>query len=302
MHSFDWNDLQFVLAVAEGGSLAAAARRLGVNHTTVLRRVAAFEERLGVKLFERLPTGYALTGAGEELARAARQVGDTVTGVERQLAGRDLRLTGTVRIATTDTLAHSIVPTALHGFTRRHDGMQIELTTSTALVSLSKRDADVAVRPSSKPAKHLFGRKLCDVALALYASASYLERKATKLELSRHEWLMPDDSLATTSVARWMQRELRGVVPVLRADTFTTLAQAAVAGLGLVALPCYLGDRLPGLVRVRGVVAAMSTELWILTHDDLRHTARIRAVMDWFAKELGGQRALFEGRSPPRLR
>src|SRR5712672_1273072 len=109
----EWDDLRYVLAVAEAGSLAGAARTLGVNHTTVLRRVGAFEKHLGLRLFERLPTGYVLTAGGEELIAAARQVNDTVIELERKLAGQDLRLSGTVRVTTTDTLMGSILPEIL---------------------------------------------------------------------------------------------------------------------------------------------------------------------------------------------
>jgi DNA-binding transcriptional LysR family regulator len=300
MHKLDWNDLQLVLAVADGGSLAAAARALGVNHTTVLRRVGAFEGRLGVRLFERLPTGYALTAAGEELSRAAREIQETVAGVERSLMGRDLRLSGAVRVTTTDTLAASVLPAALAGFAARHPGVQLELTTAAALANLSKRDADVAVRPTKKPPGHLYGRRICRVAFAVYASPAYLERMPAKRGLSEHDWLMPDDTLASTSVARWIAAELKGKRPALRADTFTSLAHAAAAGLGVVALPCYLGDTRRGLRRVGGAVPAMAMELWILTHEDLRGTARVRALTEWLADALARERGLFEGRRPLR--
>src|SRR3712207_7391952 len=106
----DWEDLRYVLAVADASSLASAARGLGVNHTTVLRRVNAFEERLGLRLFDRLPTGYALTAGGEELLAAARRMAETVTELERKLSGQDLRLEGTLRVTTTDTLMASLLP------------------------------------------------------------------------------------------------------------------------------------------------------------------------------------------------
>lgn len=294
----DWNDLRFVLAVAEGGSLAEAARLLKVNHTTVLRRVAAFEAHVGLRLFDRLPTGYRLTAAGEEVAQAARQVRETVVGFERQLVGQDLRLTGTIRVTSTDTLAASVLPRALASFARAHAGVRVELGTNTLIANLSRRDADLAVRPTRKPPEHLVGRRVCAVAFSIYASAEYLERTPARRDLARHAWLVPDDSLAGTSVARWVARELKGVVPSLRADTFTALAHAARAGAGVVALPCYLGDTIPELRRIRGIVPAMAVDLWLLTHEDLRATARIRALTEWLAGALGADRDLFEGKRP----
>lgn len=296
MHSLAWTDLQHVLAVADAGSLAAAARVLGVNHTTVLRRVVAFEKQLGVKLFARSPVGYTLTAAGEEVAAAARQIGDTVHDVERRLAGRDLRLTGTVRITTTDTLATALVPGALASFRAAHEAIELELTATPAMLNLSKRDADVAVRPSKAPPPNLVGRRVAGVAFALYAAPVYLARRPARRELDRHAWLVPDDSLAGTTVARWVARTL-AVTPVLRADSFMALAYAARGGLGVAALPCFVGDALGGLRRVRGPIAEMASELWVLTHADLRGTARIRAVTDHLVAALAADRALLEGRA-----
>ncbi len=298
MHNLAWTDLQHVLAVAEHGSLANAARVLGVNHTTVLRRVGALERRLGVRLFDRLPTGYTLTAAGEELAGAARAMQDTAHAVERRLLGQDLQLTGTVRVTTTDTLAVTVMPAALAGFSAVHPDVALEMTTATAIANLSKRDADVAVRPTTQPPAHLVGRRVADVGFAIYGAPAYLARVPAKRDLARHAWVAPDDSLATTTIARWMARELPDVRPVLRADTLTALAHAAVAGHGLVALPCYLGDMVRGLRRVRGVIPAMGAQLWVLTHADLRTAARIRAITDWLVNALARDRDLIEGKRP----
>jgi DNA-binding transcriptional LysR family regulator len=296
MHSLAWTDLQHVLAVADAGSLAAGARTLGVNHTTVLRRVTAFEKHLGVKLFSRTATGYVLTAAGEEVAAAARTMQETMHEVERTIAGRDLRLTGTVRVTATDTLAASILLPILAGFARAQPSIRLELTTTNVVVNLSKRDADVAVRPTSAPPPNLVGRRIAGVAFAIYASAAYLARIPARRALERHDWIAPDDSLAATSTARWLARTL-DITPVLRADALTSIARAAAAGHGIAALPCYLADSMPELERIRGVIPEMATELWVLTHEDLRGTARIRAVTEYLTSSLGAQRALLEGRA-----
>ena len=294
----DWSDLQIVLAVADAGSLAGAARRLAVNHTTVLRRVGAFERQLGVRLFDRLPTGYALTGAGEELATAARVVQETIFAAERRVLGRDLQLTGTIRVTTADTLAASILPAALATFRRNHPEVRLELTTSGAMASLSKREADVAVRPTDKPPPNLIGRRVAAVAIAPYASPRYLRRHPAKGELARHVWISPDDSLSGTTVARWIRRTLAEAPVALRADAFVPMAHAALAGAGVAALPCYLADPLPGLRRLRAPIPEMATELWVLTHEDLRAAVRIRALTDWLGEALGRERDLIEGRRP----
>lgn len=298
MHNLPWTDLQHVLAVADAGSVARGAKALGVNHTTVLRRVAACERTLGVKLFARSPAGYTLTAAGEEIAAAARAMHETVLSIERTVAGRDLRLTGTVRVTTTDTLAHSLMPAVLMSFAAAQPSIALELTTTNVMVNLTRRDADIAVRPTSSPPPNLVGRRVAEVAIALYAAPSYLARTAARRPLDKHAWLAPDDSLASTTIAQWMRSELSHVTPVLRADTLTSLARAALAGLGVAALPCYLADPQPGLERVRGPIATMATELWVLTHADLRGTARVRAVSDHLVSGLSASRALIEGRDP----
>jgi DNA-binding transcriptional LysR family regulator len=295
MAGFDWDNLRHVLAVADAGSLAGAARLLGVNHTTVLRRLGAFEEQLGVRLFERLPTGYVLTAGGEELIAAARRIDDTVATLGRKLTGQDLRLSGTVRVTTTDTLMGSILPEILAAFRAAHPGIQLEIALSNSMFNLSKRDADVAIRPAKNPPEALVGRQVANIAFAVYGSPDYLAKHDSAADLAAHRWVAPDDSLAETSVAAWMRSELRGSEIALRADSLLALRQAAEAGLGLSALPCYLGDTSPGLVCVHAPVAAMQTALWILTHEDLRHTARIRAFIEFAAGALGRRRSLLEG-------
>ncbi len=303
MPEFAWDDLRYVLAVANAGSLAGAARSLGVNHTTVLRRVGAFEKRLGLRLFERLPSGYVLTAGGEELAAASRAIDDTVTELERKLAGQDLRLSGIVRVTTTDTLMGSVLPGILAEFRATHPGIQLEVALSNVMFNLSKRDADVAIRPANDPPETLVGRRIAKIAFAVYASPHYLAKHRKSDGLAAHDWVGPDDSLSDTSVARWMRSELPESKITLRADSFLGLRQAAQAGLGLAPLPCYLGDTSPDLVCVHRPIPAMETALWILTHEDLRRTARVRAFTEFAAGAFGRRRPLLEGtQARPRAR
>ena len=295
----DWEDLRIVLAVADASSLAAAARRLGVHHTTVLRRVAAFEKSLGIRLFDRLPTGYALTARGEELVAAARAMAETVTALERRLRGQDLRLEGELRVSTTDTLMNSVLPAHLAAFRERHPGILVEVSTANEMANLTRRDADVAIRPVLEPPESLVGRRICGVAFAPYAAPAYLARSGhDPAAFAVHRWLAPDASLAVSSVARWMRTTLPGAEIALRADSLVGLRDGARAALGVAALPCYLGDTTPGLVRLSPPIPEMATALWVLTHDDLRRTARIRAFTELLAHALGSQRDLIEGRSP----
>lgn len=303
MHStrasrLDWDDLRYVLAVAEASSLAAAARALGVNHTTVLRRVSAFEQRLDLRLFDRLPSGYALTAGGEELIAAARRMAETVTGLERHLLGQDLRLEGGLRVTTTDTLMASLLPPLLAAFRERHPGITVEVATTNLFANLTRRDADVAIRPSADPPETLVGRRVSGVAFAIYGAPGLGDARAGHLTLDAlrtGRWIGLDDSLAESSVARWMRRSLTEAEIALRCDSLLAVRSAAEAGLGLAALPCYLGDSSPALVRFGAPLLEMATALWVLTHEDLRRTARVSAFTEFAAETLGAQRALLEG-------
>lgn len=301
MHSnyrIDWEDLRFVLAVAETNSLAAAARSLGVNHTTVLRRVGAFEQKLGVRLFDRLPTGYTLTAGGEELLAVSRQMAETVTELERRLTGQDLRLEGSLRITTTDTLMASVLPSVLAAFRERHPGVLLEVATANAFANLTHRDADVAVRPAMDPPETLVGRRISGIAFAIYAAPAYLQERSLEptddMAVADERWIGLSDALAGSSVARWMRASLPGSASMLRCDSLVAAREAAVAGLGLVGLPCYLGERTSGLVRIGSPVPEMATALWILTHEDLRRTARVSAFTEFAGQALAKHRPLFE--------
>lgn len=297
----DWEDLRYVLAVADASSLAAAARALGVNHTTVLRRVNAFEERLGLRLFDRLPGGYALTAGGEELLRSARHMAETVADLERRLAGRDLRLEGTLRIATTDTLMASILPPVLAAFRGKHPGILIEVTTANAFANLSRRDADVAIRPVAQPPETLVGRRVSGVAFAVFASPSCPGIDlgiGADAGFSALRWIAPDDSLSGSTVSRWLRAAVPAAGIALRADSLVGMARMAAAGVGAAPLPCYLGDTTDGLVRVGPPLDGIGSALWVLTHEDLRRTARVGAFTEFAAASLQHRRDLLEGRRP----
>jgi DNA-binding transcriptional LysR family regulator len=298
MPPIPWDDLRYVLAVAAEGSLAGAARALGVNHTTVLRRVNAFEERLGLRLFERLPTGYFLTSGGAELIEAARLMEDTVVALERRLAGQDRRLAGAVRVTTTDTLVDRLLPPILVAFRAKHPKIQVELILSNEAFNLAKRAADVAIRPADNPPEGLIGRRVSAIAFAIYAGRGYLAQTDKMEDLSRHAWLAPTDELSTTSVAQWMRVALPQAEIALKANSLLVLRQAAAENLGLAALPCYLGDSSNDLIRVRPPIPAMATALWILTHEDLRRSARVRAFTEFVAAAIARQRPLLEGTRP----
>ena len=298
-HRINWDDLRFVLAVADQGSVAAAARWLGVNHTTVLRRVHAFEEAKKIRLFERLATGYALTMEGEQLVAAARSIDDTVAGLERRIAGRDLKLEGVIRVTTTDTFVASVLPPHFASFRRQHPRIAIELALTNSRLNLTKRDADVAIRPAKQLPAPLIGQRIADVGFAIYGAKAYLECHAADPFAKDHAWLAGDELLANSPVAGWMRRHVADADIAFRADSFVALRHAASAGLGLAALPCCLADPDPALVRLEVPVGELRTGLWVLTHQDLSRAARIRAFIDHMEQALAGDRAWLAGKPLP---
>lgn len=291
-----WDDLRTALAVARAGSLSGAARRLGVNHATVYRRLGNLEQRLGVRLFERARTGYAATPAGEELAALAERLEAELTTAERRLLGRDLRPSGTVRVTTTDTLLFGLLTPIFGAFRRAHRDITLDVAVSNLVFNLSKRDADVAIRPSPAPPETLVGRKVADIGMAVYAAKDHPAASQSTPDLATFDWIGPDDSLSHIRLARWMVEHRLDARAKYRVDTLIGLLDAARTGLGLAVLPCYLGDPEPGLARVRGPIDALQGELWLLTHPDLRKAARIRTFVDFMFEELRARKDLFTGR------
>jgi DNA-binding transcriptional LysR family regulator len=296
MHrSLDWDELHLVLAVAREKSLSGAARTLGVRHSTVFRRLGAMEQKLGVRLFERFRDGYSPTAAGEAAASVAARIAEDVVSLERRLSGQDLRPSGSVRIATTDTVG-ALLTRHLCAFRAVHPEIALELAISNTMANLTRREADIAIRPTPDPPETLVGRRIAGIAHAIYGSADYLARSGSK-DLFARDWIGLDDALSGTAIGRWLGKNVQQPRLACRVDSLPALRDVALAGLGLAMLPCYVGDLAPGLRRaVKKTLPEPRSALWILTHNDLRRTARVRAVMDFFATALTAERALLEGR------
>ena len=160
MHHLDWDDLRFFLAVSERGSVSGAAKLLNVNHSTVLRRVASLEKRLGARLFDRLPEGYAMTAQGEELRNQLRGVSEQIVTAQTRLSGRDSGLHGAIRITTTDTLMQGLLMSCLAEFRALHSAIRMEIEVNNTFLSLTRREADIAVRPSNMIPENLVGRRV----------------------------------------------------------------------------------------------------------------------------------------------
>lgn len=290
-----WDDFKLILAIADAGTLSGAGRALGCSHATVFRRLGDVEMRLGARLFERSRSGYEPTPAGEEAADAARTIAASVADVERRIAGRDLKPSGTVRVTTTDTLLAGLLAPIFVEFQRSFPEIRLEVAVSNELFSLSKREADIAIRPSDAPPEALVGRKAGRIAQAIYAMPDIAAELGEKDPLKAGFWIGPDERMAYPALHRWFsERGLDGRCG-MRLDTTLGIHAAAQAGAGLAVLPCYLADRDATLRRIGVPVRELAVDLWLLTHKDLRKAARIRAFMDFAFEEISARKGSLAG-------
>jgi DNA-binding transcriptional LysR family regulator len=276
---FDWNDLPFFLAVASQGNLNRAATALGVNHSTVFRRINGMEERTGVRLFERQPEGYLLTAAGEQVLQHARDADAAVNRLQRAVAGRDAELGGQVRMTAAPDLARRYVAPALAAFARIQPGIRVELAASDSDYDLGRREADLALRATSRPPDHLVGRRVLTLTWQVYAAKAYVERHGAPLsmaDLDQHALIGSDQGLARVPVFAHLRRRFPPERFAATTNDLATMAALSASGLGLALLPA--DQREDGLVPLFPVDPPYASEIWILTHPDLRRVPRIRAL------------------------
>ena len=298
----DWNELRLVLAVHRAANLTVAAARLNIDHSTAFRRLKALETRLGVRLFERLSGGvYQATEAGQRMAAAAERMEDEALALDRDLTGRDHRLSGRLRVTSSETLAYSRLTRHLASFRQAHPGVAVDLFIDNRVLNLSRREADVALRPVRPRQGDLWGRQLAKIAWGLYATPAYLagrEIPSTGANpLANHALIGWEDAATGIQAAQWLSQAVPEDAFVYRTNSLVNQLVAARAGIGLALLPCYLGDGEDGVVRASPEpVPDLEGELWIVAHADLKNTARVRAFFDVVGEGLSRERALFEGR------
>lgn len=296
----DWDDFKLVKIIAEASGLAGAAERLGVNHSTVFRRLGQMEEKLGVKLFERHRTGYVLTTAGEEMTSLAEQMEENVTSFTRKLAGQAVAPTGELRVTTNDTLLVHLLTPIFSRFITACPEMRLDVVLANQALNLSKRDADVAIRATDNPPETLVGRRVATIAWAIYGRREDFPDipqpgPLNSPDLYDRHWVALGDNLATLKAARFVRDHVAPENLVYKVNTVLGLAEAVEAGVGIGPLPCFIADARPNLVQLSEINPEFSAGLWLLTHPDLRQSARVRAFMDFMATEIGKQRKWIEG-------
>lgn len=281
-----WDDLQLVLAVARGRNLAASARRLEVDPSTVYRRLGALESRLGASLFERLASGYVPTALGSELVATAERMDQAAAHLEESLAdGSAPHLTGTLRLTAPDDIAALLIMPILAAFRAEHGEVEVELVIDNRNLNLTRREADVAVRPTSAPPPHLFGRRAATLSAAVWGPAPLAGQPLEALP-----WIAWEEGSGPPSYQDWLQREVPGARRVLRSSTLLGQAQAAAAGIGVALMPDFLGASLAGLRRLTPGLPALQSDLWLLTPSELRRRPVVRHFLDFAFAKLKAQR------------
>lgn len=279
MQDMNWDDLRIVLSVARTRSFAGAARRLGVNESTASRRIARTEERLRARLFERSLGKLEPTEAGAELIRRAERIELEVQAAQGAISGADERAAGIVRVTSVPIVVNRILVPSLPRLLAEHPHLRIELTADSRDLSLTKREADIALRLARPRAEvRAIARRIGRLDYAVYGPARHASETLP--------WVTYEDSMNDLPQSRWIAEAIasdRASEPRVLVNDAETLLRCVTAGLGKSLLPVAVGEREPGLVRIAESPKALSRELWLMVHPDLRNLIRIRVAMDWIA-------------------
>ena len=289
MDRSNWDDLRYILAVYEAGTVSGAARLLDVTHGTVIRRVAAFEALHGEPVFARSASGYALLPGKAAVIEAARDVENAVLTVGRLLAGGQEELRGPVRITSTDTLCLTVLPRAIEAIAARHPALELALICSNLPLDYARAGVDVTVRPAMSLPAGLEGEAVATLAFGVYAAPGGADR-----------WLRLEGPLARAVPAEWMRRELDEGATGPGADSFVILREMAAAGLGRCWMPRILGEGDPRLVLRTDLVPPIEAPLWVACQPELATSARLRAVRTGLAAVLRGLEPELRGERPLR--
>lgn len=293
---FDWNALQSFLAVVRCGRLTAAARQLGIDHSTLSRRIVELEASLQVRLFDRQPSGYSLTPQGESLLDAAQVMETTAIGILSNVAGSSTKLAGTVRIGAPDGFGTNFLAPRLGRLAQSHPDLQIQLVTLPRIFSLSKREADIAIGLAPPAEGRLQSRKLTDYQLGLYGSHEYCRQQDPILEptdLKNHRFIGYIQDLIYAPELDYLPLVSRDINPFFASSNLLAQLQAAVHGYGLCVLPCFMADSNPLLTRVLKKQFSLKRSFHMITHSDICNLARIQVTLNFIAQEVSSARSSF---------
>ncbi len=280
-------DLSYFAALARTGTMSAAGRALGVKHTTVARRVTALEQQLGSRLFDRLPDGYAMSQAGENLLRHVEKIEEHANDAKREIAGLDAQLQGELKLTAPFDFFCNVVANDFPKFNKQYPCIDLDIICSPGLLDLGALEADIAIRLTESPPDNLVGKPVLPLRHGIYASKHYLEHRPPidKLVLWRGDSKQP----------AWVKDHFPKAISVVRTDEARTMATLVKNGMGLARMPCFIGDTEPTLRRLDLALIPSKWRVWILSHTDLRSTARVRVCKEFLINTIEQQHQLITG-------
>lgn len=280
------SDLETVLGLVRGGTLAAAGEQLGQDASTVFRNLQRVERGLGLQLFERSRAGYIPTELAQELTAHAERMESELEAARSAAQSNPGQVSGSVKITTTDTVLHGLVAPALKSLQPLHPLLGFELITGNELASLTRRDADIAVRATKRPPPHLVGKHLGPIRVGLFAARRSGVRTFDDAALAAQDWIAPDDALPEHPSVVWRRKRWPKLMPKYRVNSILTVAELVAQGMGVGLLPLFLGQQREDLVQLGTEIEECQTELWLLTHTDSRHLRRVSVVYRHLADHL----------------
>ena len=292
MHGYDWNHLRHFLEVVRTGSVSAAGKKLGVSYTTVSRRITSLEHAIDTPLFDRSANDWALTAAGEKILSSVESMSDFANEVQRNALSENQEISGLLRITSFGLIIEKLLLPELKAFQNRHPDIRIELISSYSALSLTTREADIAFRATNAPPLNSIGKRIGKMVFAIYGSRQILEDHLAGKPIPTITRIGDGRTLPD-----WIKNGYSDTPSTLRNDSIEVAITATRLGFGAAALPCFYADSDPDLCRLPNSPVNRGTDLWMLTHSDLRRTARMRLFRDFISKRLGQKIDLLEGRA-----
>lgn len=283
----DWDDIRFFLAVAREGSVSGAAKGLGVNHSTVSRRIQGLEQKHGVQLFNRQRDGYEMTEAAGSIYEQALAIESQSQQISRTLFGQDTRLEGPINLTMPHDIFEHCLADELALFRQEHPGIELNLMVAQGLRNLASREADLAIRLTPSPPDYLIGRQVARLKHALYAASTLDLNEPVGLVL----WSGGD------VIPGWAERYFPGATVALRVDDLSSMYAAVKAGFGVARMPCYMPESLndSSVIRLPNPLPRSDWSVWVLNHVDLRKTIRVQRCRKFLISALERKQGLFEG-------
>jgi len=295
---FDWNDLRYFLELARRGKLSAAALRLGVDHTTVARRIAALEGSLGIPLFTRANRAYTLSEEGRRLLNYAEKMESNSFELLDEVTPASAGPVGTVRLATPEAIGSQFIARRVASFHARHPGINLELVAETREASFSRREADAAITLAKPALGRVTSKKLGDYRLRLYAAPAYLQKHPPIVrlgDLKQHHFIWYVDDLLPIPELRMLDKAISNPNVIFRTTSVTGQANAAETGLGIALLPCFVADQMKALTTVLPREISVMRELWLSVHEELASQAPMQSVTNFLNTLVASERRTLVG-------